>query len=105
MKRYKVKHYFVLARIVKKDGSLSKSFSSRDFLDRESAESYLKSCNERGIDKYSRKALSYQLIEYEAIQPKMRWQMCNGEWVEEFNTIYTPPKAVRDAYNKNLGLI
>lgn len=104
MKRYKVKHYFVLARIVKKDGSLSKSFVSKDFFDRQSAENFLKSHNGLETNMLIRKTLPYQLIEYEAMQPKMRWQDYNGEWVEEFNTMYVPPKAVRDIYNKNAGL-
>lgn len=101
MKRYKVKHYFVLARIIKKDGSLSKSFVSKDFFDRQSAEDFLKSHNGLETNMLIRKTLPYQLIEYEAMQQKMRWQDYNGEWVEEFNTMYVPPKAVRDIYNKN----
>ena len=112
MKRYNVKHYFVLARIVKKDGTLSKTFSSRDFLDKESAESYLKECNEQGFDDLGRKTLPFQLIEYEALQPKERvfdkklaakgiWKLVEGD---KFATIWTPPKSVRDTYNNNAGL-
>lgn len=106
MKRYKVKHYFVLARIVKKDGSLSKSFVSKDFFDRESAECYLKSCKEQGTDELGRKTLPFQLIEYEAMQSKEK--VYNKQYIlvegEEFNTMYVPPKAVCDTYNKNAGL-
>lgn len=112
MKRYNVKHYFVLARIIKKDGSLSKTFSSRDFLDKEKAESYLKECNEQGLDYIGRKTLPFQLIEYEALQPKERvydkQKALKGIWIlvegNEFATIWTPPKSVRELYNKNAGL-
>lgn len=98
-----------MARTIKKDGTLSKTFSGRDFLDKESAESYLKECNEQGV---GRNTLTFQLIEYEALQPKERvfdkklvakgiWKLVEGE---EFETIYTPPKSVRELYNKNVGL-
>lgn len=105
MKRYKVKHYFVLARLIKKDGSVSKSFSTFDYLDKQKAENDLHKFNSLGEDKWGRKTLPFQLIEYEALQVPEKSKNWDGTWEEEFLTIYVAPKSVRDIYNKNAGLI
>ena len=102
-KKYEVKHYFVLARIVKKDGSPTKKFDTHDFLDKDEAQNFLNRIQSGEIKKRAT-TLPYQIIEYTALQQKRYWQGLDNKWCEEFLTIYIAPKCVRENYDKNAQL-
>lgn len=87
-KRNEVKRYFVLARIIKKDGSLSAEFKSFDFANKARAQAKLHRLNKEG----SFETLPYQLIEHTA-------QEC------DLTTLCVAPQCVRETYNKNAGLL
>lgn len=103
--KYKVKHYFVLARQIRKDGTLTNRFSSEDCPTREWAEKQAKRWNDKG-EYGGVKILPAQIIEYEAFQYKEMKFTKSGALVEgdSFLSIYSIPKVVKEAYNKNAGL-
>lgn len=99
-KKYAVKHYFVLARIIKKDGTLSRSFKTFDYLDKKEAMAQLNKLNANA--EFS--TLPFALIEYTAMQQKLRLELAEDKAVEVFETIWVAPKCVREAYNQSLGV-
>lgn len=78
-----VRHYFVLARSIKKDGSLSKKYDIHDFLDKDEAQKFLNHINEMNTNNM----LSYKLIEYVA----------RNQTKEHLMSVV--PKSVKEAYD------
>ena len=95
MMKVNVKHYFVIAQIVTKDGRLTERYKCYDCFSRQQAES--KMAEVQGKKGF----LRFEIIEYTAKQKPIKL-LINGEWIESFNSIYSIPQIVKEEYQRRI---